>query len=105
VRDWRIYADFAQSLIGIARPLYAQESFGVDLQETVYALDTTICVCRYFRGRRSARPRQPSSCIRCSICAATSLMVKKVVRRAEVKVTVMVSGFRRVPTVPANDRT
>ena len=39
--DWRIYADFAQSLIGIARPLYAQESFGVDLQETVYALDTT----------------------------------------------------------------
>jgi hypothetical protein len=41
VRDWRIYADFAQSLIGIARPLYAQESFGIDLQETVYALDTT----------------------------------------------------------------
>jgi hypothetical protein len=41
VRDWRIYADFAQSLIGIARPLYAQDSFGVDLQETVYALDTT----------------------------------------------------------------
>ena len=41
VRDWRIYADFAQSLIGIARSLYAQESFGVDLQETVYALDTT----------------------------------------------------------------
>ena len=41
VRDWRIYADFAQSLIGIARPLYAQDSFGVDLEETVYALDTT----------------------------------------------------------------
>jgi hypothetical protein len=41
VRNWRIYADFAQSLIGIARPLYAQESFGVDLHETVYALDTT----------------------------------------------------------------
>ncbi len=46
MRDWRIYADFAQSLIGIARPLYAQESFGVDLQETVYALDaTTIDLC------------------------------------------------------------
>jgi Domain of unknown function (DUF4372) len=46
VRDWRIYADFAQSLIGIARPLYAQESFGVDLHETVYALDsTTIDLC------------------------------------------------------------
>ena len=41
MRDWRIYADFAQSLIGIARRLYAQEPFGVDLNETVYALDTT----------------------------------------------------------------
>ena len=41
VRDWRIYADFAQSLIGIARRLYAQEPFGIELQETVYALDTT----------------------------------------------------------------
>lgn len=40
-RDWRIYADFAQSLIGIARRLYADQSFGVDLNETVYALDTT----------------------------------------------------------------
>jgi hypothetical protein len=40
-RDWRIYADFAQSLIGMARRLYAQEPFGVDLTETVYALDTT----------------------------------------------------------------
>src|SRR5215813_2145316 len=40
-RDWRIYADFAQSLIGIARRLYADEPFGVDLNETVYALDTT----------------------------------------------------------------
>src|SRR3981081_3462840 len=41
VRDWRIYADFAQSLIGIARPLYVDEPFGVDLKNTVYALDTT----------------------------------------------------------------
>ena len=41
VRDWRIYADFAQSLIGIARPLYVDEPFGVDLSETVYALDAT----------------------------------------------------------------
>ena len=41
VRDWRIYADFAQSLIGIARPLYADDAFGVDLKNTVYALDTT----------------------------------------------------------------
>ncbi len=41
VRDWRIYADFAQSLIGIARRLYAEEPFGLDLKESVYALDTT----------------------------------------------------------------
>lgn len=41
VRNWRIYADFAQSLIGIARPLYVNEPFGVDLKDTVYALDTT----------------------------------------------------------------
>ena len=41
VRDWRIDADFAQSLIGIARPLYVNEPFGVDLKESVYALDTT----------------------------------------------------------------
>ena len=74
VRDWRIYADFAQSLIGIARPLYAQESFGVDLQKTVYALNTTtIDLClSVFPWAVFPRPRQPSSCIRCSICAATS---------------------------------
>lgn len=46
VRDWRIYADFALSLIGIARRLYAEEPFGVDLKETVYALDaSTIDLC------------------------------------------------------------
>src|SRR5438876_6071275 len=33
--DWRIYADFAQTLIGIARPMYAQESLGLDLDSTV----------------------------------------------------------------------
>lgn len=46
VRDWRIYAEFAQSLIGIARRLYAGEPFGVDLKDTVYALDaSTIDLC------------------------------------------------------------
>ena len=45
-RDWRIHAEFAQSLIGIARRLYAEEPFGVDLKETVYALDAnTIDLC------------------------------------------------------------
>ena len=41
VRDWRIYADFAQRLIGMARKLYLNEPFGIDLTDTVYALDTT----------------------------------------------------------------
>jgi hypothetical protein len=46
VRDWRIYAEFAQRLIAIARGLYVDEPFGVDLKETVYALDsTTIDLC------------------------------------------------------------
>ena len=46
VRDWRIYADFAQVLINHARTLYAQEPFGVELDQTVYALDsTTIDLC------------------------------------------------------------
>jgi hypothetical protein len=45
-RNWRIYADFAQILIHEARKLYAGESFGIDLKETVYALDsTTIDLC------------------------------------------------------------
>ena len=46
VRDWRIYADFAQILIRMARRLYANDSFGVELKETVYALDaSTIDLC------------------------------------------------------------
>jgi hypothetical protein len=46
VRDWRIYAEFAQRLIAMARKLYANESLGVELSNTVYALDsTTIDLC------------------------------------------------------------
>lgn len=45
-RDWRIYADFAQVLIPEALRLYADEDLGIDLKETVYALDsTTIDLC------------------------------------------------------------
>ena len=40
-RDWRIYRDFANALIAEARRLYADDAFGVDLENTVYALDTT----------------------------------------------------------------
>ena len=60
-RDWRIFAEFAQVLIGMARDLYRDEPFGVDLSETVYAFDsTTINLClslfpwAQFRRRKSA---------------------------------------------------
>jgi hypothetical protein len=46
LRDWRIYADFALHLISIARPLYANEDIGIELDQMVYALDaTTIDLC------------------------------------------------------------
>ena len=60
-RDWRIYADFAQALIRIARPLYANEDLGLELDNTVYALDaSTIDLClsvfpwALFRSTKSA---------------------------------------------------
>jgi hypothetical protein len=60
-RDWRIYADFAQALIHEARGLYINEDFGVQLEQTVYALDsTTIDLClslfpwALFRKRKAA---------------------------------------------------
>jgi DDE family transposase/uncharacterized protein DUF4372 len=61
VRDWRIYADFAQGLIATARRLYASEPFGVDLEQTVYAFDATtidLCLALFpwatFRQRKGA---------------------------------------------------
>jgi hypothetical protein len=60
-RDWRIYADFAASLIQIARTLYANDSFAVELKQTVYALDTTtidLCLSvfpwAHFRSTKAA---------------------------------------------------
>jgi hypothetical protein len=60
-RDWRIYADFAQSLIPLARKLYAGEDLGLDLDNTIYALDsTTIDLClsvfpwAHFRNTKAA---------------------------------------------------
>jgi hypothetical protein len=45
-RDWRIYYEFAQALIRVARPLYANDPIGAEISETVYALDsTTIDLC------------------------------------------------------------
>ena len=72
-RDWRIYADFAQALIRIARPLYADEDLGLELDNTVYALDASpsTCASRSFPGRTSAEPRRRSSFTRCWTCAAS----------------------------------
>jgi hypothetical protein len=60
-RDWRMYADFAQVLISIARPLYAEEESGIDLDATIYALDSTtidLCLALFpwakFRRRKGA---------------------------------------------------
>ena len=60
-RDWRIYADFAHVLIGIARSLYANDAFGVSLKHTAYAFDSTtidLCLSLFpwarFRKRKAA---------------------------------------------------
>jgi len=60
-RDWRIYADFAQTLIATARDLYRHEPLGVELAQTVYAFDSTtidLCLALFpwaqFRRRKSA---------------------------------------------------
>jgi hypothetical protein len=59
--DWRIWADLAQVLIAIARPMYAEDPLDVDLKNTVYALDSTtidLCLSLFpwarFRSRKGA---------------------------------------------------
>lgn len=59
--DWRIFANFAQVLIGIARPLHARDPIGVDLEQSLYALDSTtidLCLSLFpwakFRRRKAA---------------------------------------------------
>src|SRR5713101_4952572 len=60
-RDWRIFADFAQRLIATARGLYARDPLGVDLEQSLYALDSTtidLCLALFpwarFRRRKAA---------------------------------------------------
>ena len=72
-RDWRMYADFAQVLIHTARGLYQDDEFGVELDSTVYALDsTTIDLClslfpwAHFRKQKGA-----IKLARCWICVVT----------------------------------
>ena len=58
-RDWRIYADFAHALIHIARPLYLDEDLGLELDNTVYALDSStvdLCLSAFPWGKRSSGP-------------------------------------------------
>ena len=64
-RDWRIYADFAHTLIHMARPLYADTELALDLDATVYALDaTTIDLCLSLSPGPDTKPtREPSNCI------------------------------------------
>ena len=73
-RDWRIYADFAQSLIAIARALYLlDEPFALQLKQAVYALDATtidLCLSLFPSGLSFVDARPPSSFTRCWICAA-----------------------------------
>ncbi len=59
--DWRIFADFAQHLIGVARPLHVEDPMGVDLDHSLYALDSTtidLCLALFpwarFRQRKGA---------------------------------------------------
>src|SRR2546425_10366462 len=61
LRDYRVFADFAHVLIGIARPLYAHDPIGVDLDQSLYALDSTtidLCLSLFpwakFRQRKAA---------------------------------------------------
>ena len=60
-RDWRIYAEFAQTLISKARTLYAADAFGIELEQAVYVLDSTtidLCLTLFpwaaFRKRKGA---------------------------------------------------
>jgi hypothetical protein len=74
-RDWRIYADFARTLIATARRLYARDPMGVDLGQSLYALDsTTIDLClALFPGPGSGVAKRRSRCTRCWTCAAIFL--------------------------------
>jgi len=73
-RDWHIYADFAQVLIHEARSLYANDAFMLELEETIYALDsTTIDLClslfpwAHFRKRKAAVKLHTLLDLRCNI--------------------------------------
>ena len=57
-RDRRIYADFAQTLLATARRLYARDPMGVDLDQSLYALDSDLCLALCFPGPGSGIARR-----------------------------------------------
>lgn len=73
IRDWRIYADFAQRLIVIARKLYQAENWPLNLIRQYMHLmqQRSICVCRYFLGLIFGRQKLPSNCIHFLILRVT----------------------------------
>lgn len=84
VRDWRIYADFAQGLIAEARRLYDKEDFGISLEETAFALDSTVIdLCL------SLFPWAPYKCSKAAIKMHTLLDL-----RGSIPTYIYVSGVR-----------
>ena len=72
-RDWRIYADVAQELIRIARPMYADEDLGLDLDNTVFALDAStidLCLSVFPWAPVPVHESRDQASTRCSTCAA-----------------------------------
>ena len=67
-RPWQIYADFAQHLIGLARPLpQSRLAWNSMRRSTPSTPAPSTCACRYLPGHHFARLRRPSSCTHCSI--------------------------------------
>ena len=84
-RDWRIYADFCHVLIGMARTLYRNEEFSIELEQTAYALDaTTIDLClslfpwAHFRRQKGAVKMHTLIDLKCSIPAFIEITDRKV---------------------------
>jgi hypothetical protein len=87
-RPWQIYADFAQHLIAMARPLYAQDPLAIDLDATVYAFDATtidLCLSVYpwapFRAHKAAIKLHTLLDLRCAI--PTFIFISATARRTK----------------------
>ena len=104
-RDWRIYADFAQVLIGMARPLYAHDPIGVDLDQTLYALDSTtidLCLSLFpwarFRQHKAAVKMHTLLDLHGNIPTFLLIHFTLVVRKAAVKMHTLLDLHGNIPT-------